>query len=107
MAVVCLPPPQTKRILPVTPLAWADIRKAAALPNSSMVTLRSNCRWWALQAGDLPKLQMPEAAIAWMKDRKFNGLSEIWLMPGVAVCCCVRASMRRDLPPAEQEPKHC
>jgi hypothetical protein len=44
----CSVPPSTYMISPVMPLARSESRKAAALPTSSMVTLRRSGAWCAL-----------------------------------------------------------
>jgi two-component system chemotaxis response regulator CheY len=61
-SAVVLKPPSTYMISPVMPLARSEHRKAAALPTSSMVTLRRSGALRSLKASSLPKLPMPEAA---------------------------------------------
>ena len=59
---VVLKPPSTYMISPVMPLARSEHRKAAALPTSSMVTLRRSGALCSLNESSLPKLPMPDAA---------------------------------------------
>ena len=47
-SAVVLMPPSTYITSPVMPLARSDSMKAAALPTSSIVTLRRKGAWWAL-----------------------------------------------------------
>src|SRR5690606_13707615 len=55
-------PQSTCRISPVTPLARSDSRKDAALPTSSMVTLRPSGDWDSTYFSMLEKSRMPLAA---------------------------------------------
>src|SRR3546814_13656087 len=55
-------PPSTWVISPVTPAARSDIRKAATLPTSSMVTLRRKGAWVSTYLSMVEKSFIPLAA---------------------------------------------